>query len=1018
MPLEDQVVSFPFVAGMDQKTDPKLVSPPALANLVNAQFLKDGQISKRYGTTYEVGFSKARRLAKRGDEILVAGNNIVSYKSTGQNSDGASTAVVTREYVAQDMFGVQMGDIAYNATRNSFVMVWATQIPFRLTGIAGGDIYLKEVDATTGTVLTAPTKLNVAGTMTCPRVLMIGTTAIITYCDGTSIYGRTYTYPTATAETVLRNNLAAGLTYDSFATSATKFGIAYEATGAAPSLRFYEYDTSLGQTDTVTLAGEAATGSPAIAGYTELAASATQPKIYIAYSMGGDVRLFILNRTTHAIESGPTVLVTPTSSPTLIGICGNSTGNSACVVWSNDGATAIGMGATQVTYLAAITNLGRTWNVWPASKPFLPSGASVYHVFCWLESSIQGSFFLAEIDPTRAGANVGAFPVATIAPRQASQIGTFGVAGPASPIAYAHLPNVVANGTSVYTMLDISESADSKKPYGIERVTADYSHTYQKSFAEESGTTYFAGGMPSQWDGLLATEIGFLWYPEASVAAVGAASGAMAAGTYFYRFVYEYTNDQGHVEQSAPSPAYSVVCAANDSVVLTVKALNLTRRRLAARRISVAIYRTTVGGSTFYRLTYDAGYNILKNDTTLRTVTLTDTRADASIDGAGTLLNTRPVIYSAGGGNEAIVNVCPPSAGLVFKHKERIWLCRTDDPQGVWISNRHIQGEAPHFSEDMAFRVTQAAGGITAAAELDDKAILWSADATFVVYGDGPSENGQGSDLSDPVKLPAEIGCIEPRSVALIPDGLIFRSRVGFMLLTRSLEFVYIGAQVEDLAATYSTVSAAAVVASQDTVLLFCHAGGTTGIALAYDYRLKAWSQRQYYCTAQSVASVRIEDALVIGGTLRLLASTAAGGGQLYSETTASFLDGGSQWVAMTVETGWFKMAGIAGFQRVRRIQLLAQRMTAVIATINVGSDYESTYGYGWTQTPAFSAGSVVQVEVHVANQKCESVRVKYTDATPGGTSVGTGQGLLLVGAVFRVGVKKGTKRLYAANRG
>ena len=78
---------------------------------------------------------------------------------------------------------------------------------------------------------------------------------------------------------------------------------------------------------------------------------------------------------------------------------------------------------------------------------------------------------------------------------------------------------------------------------------------------------------------------------------------------------------------------------------------------------------------------------------------------------------------------------------------------------------------------------------------------------------------------------------------------------------------------------------------------------------------------------------------------------------------------------------------------------------------VDLYADYESTpfYSHTFSETET-AAGRVV---VHLERQKCEALKVVASDVAP--TTLGTGEGIELVGLRLLVGVKQGVGKLSGA---
>lgn len=113
---------------------------------------------------------------------------------------------------------------------------------------------------------------------------------------------------------------------------------------------------------------------------------------------------------------------------------------------------------------------------------------------------------------------------------------------------------------------------------------------------------------------------------------------------------------------------------------------------------------------------------------------------------------------------------------------------------------------------------------------MDEKLILFEDNRIFSLTGQGPTPTGDQNDFSEPSLVTSDAGCIDPRSIVLIPIGILFQSNKGIYLLSRSLETKYIGAPVE--AFNNQTITSAKLLQDQNQVRLL----SSDGTTLVYDY--------------------------------------------------------------------------------------------------------------------------------------------------------------------------------------
>jgi hypothetical protein len=292
---------------------------------------------------------------------------------------------------------------------------------------------------------------------------------------------------------------------------------------------------------------------------------------------------------------------------------------------------------------------------------------------------------------------------------------------------------------------------------------------------EFDDATYFSMGQIMTYDGESILPAGFTFYPD-PVQPTNDGSGATpAAGTYFYVAVYEYTDANGDLIESAPSAPVSFAVTGGQ-VDVTVPSLQAEPNYIQ-RTIKASVYRTLASGS--------AGsifYYIGQAEIGSVGVTIADTISDAD-------LIDRKILYTSGG---VVENTTIDNPAAIIEAKDRLWTYTAGTTDRVYFSKQNVRGTIPQFSEVLNVAVDERGGKLTGLASLDDKVLIFKERTVFVIYGDGPSPALVGS-FSTPVPILQGMGCVNQRSIVETPIGVIFESNEGFYLINRGLESGFIG---------------------------------------------------------------------------------------------------------------------------------------------------------------------------------------------------------------------------------
>src|SRR6185369_9826960 len=417
------------------------------------------------------------------------------------------------------------------------------------------------------------------------------------------------------------------------------------------------------------------------------------------------------------------------------------------------------------------------------------------------------------------------------------------------------------------------------------------------SYAELLGT---AG--VKEYDKRSVVENNFYLSPDnLSFSATAVTGGFMSDGTYLYQAMYEWVDSSGFIHRSAPSAPLSVTLSGGGSTQTASISLTkpyLTKKNgqeflgseesLTRDKCRVILYRYKNGLTQPFKVA-DVTYTI---DSSL--LTIVDTLADSSI-------GSNEVLYTFGGEFE---NTSPPPCSLIIKAKNRVFLINDEDPLECWFSKEQIVGEAVAFSFELTTRVSEDGGRVTALGQIDDKLVFFKKSTIFVMNGDGPTNTGSNNSFSRPTKIETDVGCVDPNSVVNTPEGLMFKSQKGIYLLSRSLTVQYIGADVEDF--NQYKIKSALFLENNNQVRFTTN----NGYILVYDFFFKQWSVFTYG---------GIDSEYVTNQFYTLQSSPVA-----VLRESAAFADG-SSYIKMLGVTPWIKLAGIQGYQRIRRMSFLGE---------------------------------------------------------------------------------------------
>ena len=970
MALQFQVVPINFGQGVDTKTNEKLVVPGKLTELKNAVFTEGGTISKRNGYTQlgtatlgggaPIGPSNALPVfapdAGVNELIQIGDNSLYSYANQAQEwveKDPCYSVKLDYKTVYRDADRNLNSDKAVNGNYEAYT--WSD--------LDAGRSGLSIVDTVTGNqILLRNGFVPLAATNNVSRVVAIGTYFYFFYIKATNeiAWKRVdITSPSVlSAETVVASTAAASTKFDVVVADGFIW-LVYENT--TPTISIAKISSAGAVSATATIAeAMAATTYPTIS-------VSTNVFVYWVTAAGG-LRYAVFDAALASVLAATTI---------------DATVPSLSYIYDNQ--TAVATSATaQTIFYGVRPDIGQPYNTYlnvaevdTAGVVTAPSvlirslqcgsKAFVYNgdVYLWAlhESTLQSTFFLVRKD--------GAV-LAKALPGTA-RIGVI-------------LSSVIVSGSSasfapsVITQLE-ANFYESKS--GIINIFCDFASAKAFNYAQLGKNLHITGGYLSIYDGRSVVESGFHLLPENISVGQTANPGGIEAGVHQYAVVYSWLDNYGQLHRSAPSIPVSVSNSANSENEIIVDTLRVTSKTDIAGECTIEVYRTEAGGTIFYNIKDNAA-NPTFNDTTVDTITIVD-------DAADTAIISNEILYTTGG---VLENIAPESCSLIDVYQNRMVLAGLPDPLEFAYSKVNISGEGVAFSDLFTTRVDPLGGEISAIRLMDDKIIIFKENTIFYVSGDGPNDTGTANNYSIPALVTSDSGCPFPKSTVLMPLGIMYKSNKGIYLLTRGLQVQYIGAEVEDFNA--QTIRSSELLQDKNQVRFLTD----SGVTLVYDYFYQQWST---FTNHEGV------DANVWKGSYVYLRND----GSVYKETT-TFQDVSTN-VGMKAVTAWLKMAGIQGFQRVRKIAFLAGYKSAHTLRVRVYYDYNNaTYTeYNFDATTVIASSTVpYQFRLSLARQKCEAIKIEIEDTA--------GAGLLqesynISDLSLEVGLKGGLNKLKSA---
>lgn len=673
-----------------------------------------------------------------------------------------------------------------------------------------------------------------------------------------------------------------------------------------------------------------------------------------------------------------------------LGVKLDATGKSGWVSGNADQYAALGtregLCARQMTENGAWTK--GTLRNWPSlgalSQPFA-IGANRYMWTFWNASVLSTSGLYNAHRVTAAialdealGGDSASLPVAPVVALPAPRLSVYAGAsmGSTSALPLHSGQRAYVSGNAAYMMLPRVTSALALVFDWIKLDAAD-AHCWDTQYMSQA--SHVAAAVACKFDGSLLTETSFCGRPLMT----GSAVAGGLTGTFSYVAIFEHSDANGNVEWSAPSDPLTVTLA-GQAARIRYSSLALTRRRNAR----LVVYRTTNGGTTYYRMLR------IDNAPQSSLGTYDDSTTDAIIAVNQRLYGMGALPTTAGATQP---RQAPPGLRLLFRHGDRI-VGVADDRATLWFSAPMVAGEGRWFSDFFQIPI-EATRPIVGACSQDGTILVFTETEIFAISGDGPPDNGgNGSEFSTPQRITSDAGCIEERSLVTTSVGTFFLSARGINLVSKALSIDWIGDKMIATLETYGSVVAATHDQARNMVLFDCvNSSATAGLTLVYDLAQKTWATERRFESAD--AGSPAVDTCIIRLSNQERHHALKADGSLYRRrlvTDASAYLDTSTWRTMRAATAWFKVAGLSGYGQIKRLELMFSQTTNHDLNISFFYDDSPTAESTITRTSSDIAGCGGRLDIMPARQKCRTFRVTVEDATPsnqGTYPVTTGKG-------------------------
>lgn len=1001
MALEWQKIHVDFGDGLDTQTDPKAVVVSKLLQAKNVAFPSPGVLRTRHGhtaLTMSLGAlsSPSKLLPHRGGIYVISEQTNATIRDrlgVTRSADLGRFAGLQRKGILREGNGkTYESDIAVS-TSGTYLMVGAA-VHEPTSGFTNNHIIVwLLVDASTGEVIKRFLSA-LGGATSRPRVVRVDQYFWCFYFDAATGL-RAFRVDTALANVDIGDALIDGAALGPvdvapMGGNTARFLLVYLSGAGVVNYSIRDAAAAIVISNS-TIVG-ASTDCVGICG-------TANERVYVLYRDTGTASLWCRGASTNGVSTMATVFSVAVEAAfpaaQLVGVCRLDSTHAQIVYNVSVAGPLYRIKARSIdqtgALAAALTGMARQ----VSSKPFVPADTQPRALF----RNVKGG---SQIDPIQSSTLIQPIDTTVSPARVDGQVARLSASSFSSSFSLS-LPSIaqLPDGRFVMPLITTQRQRANYdftlaiEQSGVDLLYLDTVSSARYCTAELGGLTYIAGGQLRCFDGVCCFEAGFATQPQAPVLSASNTGGTIDAGQHQYLVVWEWTDAQGNEHRSAPSLASTITFVApNLTLNGTVEPINWSNREAlgtsTGAHIRAAVYGTTANGVIFYRMQAPTG-------TPLNTAGL-DTPLTFSLINPDSVITAFPTLYTDGG---ALANYAPPSCDTICVHKNRVFLASAEDGS-IWYSKEYVPGEAVGFNDALSFRLPTP-DLPTAVASMDDKLLVFTANAVFVVTGEFPDARGIGTNFTID-RVPSDVGAIDWQGIVVAEAGCFFASRKGIFLVTRGLQLDFVGKDVQFWTDNY-TVRAAHVTPTLSEVRFAvsnqAKTPDTQELVLNTQNRTQAsphgtWSTFDYPIVSQDYL-----DAKVVNGAIFKLFS----GPTIWLESASSFDDIGS-FITWVVETANIYPFGRQGFMRCRTATLLGKYVGAHTLQIEVAYNGDDAFA----ETTSFSNATLValareQVSHHLVQQKCAGVRLKIT-AAPGG---GIAEGVTMSGIVLECASKRGS---------
>jgi len=520
MALQSQNLPISFSKGIDSKTDSKQLIPGKLLVLENASLRKVGKFIKRPGfgvLASTTPLTNGNSITTFKNELITLdGSNIYSYSGHNDKNylKGSKVAIdLSTQSIVRNSYEQTQPD---SAIHSSGVSVYAWQD-------SSGGVRYSVFDTITGQTLVSNGLVSSTGSK--PKVKSIGTYVLIIFFDGLVLkyFKVDTTLPTSSFSAV---------------TLVTSYTANFDVQFISNKLVFV-YPSSISDTSLFSISTALVKSSDYVVVTPSTVVSVFADasfNVWIAYVSGSDIKYFITDFALSSTLLAPTTIDTETDEFTNVTGVYNGSG---AVVFYEVTQDSVSNHFTKINTATFAGTVGTPSvllrSVGLYSKAFVYN-SSVYVVVTH-ESELQSTYFMV---------NESGQAVAKIAPSLGGGLSTTGLLAEVNTVS----SNILSMAFEFKDFVT-SVNGDVTTQTGVNSAFLTFGQQLQNEVL--GNNLHISGGIVSMYDGQNIVEKGFNLYPEGLSVTSSFGGGSLSDGSYQYSAIYEWTDAQGQIHQSAPS---------------------------------------------------------------------------------------------------------------------------------------------------------------------------------------------------------------------------------------------------------------------------------------------------------------------------------------------------------------------------------------------------------------------------------------------------------------------------------